>query len=128
VPLAPVSPVESRRISDVIAPTPDMLNNLTSPQRNELVHKENEIKDVDFKDEYSSCYNFEIDHSRFTENFFEYEQGQKDIIVRNRLKSHIQFWCDIGANPFILDTIKNGYKFLSFLCRQKVFLVITDLQ
>ncbi|XP_060589976.1 uncharacterized protein LOC132745167 [Ruditapes philippinarum] len=51
------------------------------------------FKDVDFKDEYSSYYNFEIDHSRFTENFFEYEQGQKDII---------RYACEVDGLPDVL--------------------------
>ena len=52
----------------------------------------------------------DFDHDRFTENYFEYEQGQKDIIVKNRLKNHIAFWKKIGASQFILDTISNGFK------------------
>ena len=52
----------------------------------------------------------DFDHDRFTENYFEYEQGQKDIIVKNRLRNHFRFWEKIGANQFILDTILHGYK------------------
>ena len=48
-----------------------------------------------FKDEYF-----------LTNNFYEYEQGQADIIVKDRLKSNIQFWRDIWANSYILDTIE----------------------
>ncbi|XP_014680270.1 PREDICTED: uncharacterized protein LOC106820250, partial [Priapulus caudatus] len=47
---------------------------------------------------------------RFTHNYFEYEQGQKDIIVKGRLKDNVLFWQDIGANSFVLDIIMNGYK------------------
>jgi len=32
------------------------------------------------------------------------------IIVKDRLQAHIQFWKDIGAYGFILDTISDGYK------------------
>ena len=58
----------------------------------------------DLKDEY--C--FDSDH--FTNDYYEYEQDQKHIIVRGRLKKNIQFWRDIRANVFVLDVIENGYK------------------
>ena len=67
-----------------------------------------ESPDFDIEDEYSLYTDF--DHDRFTENYFEYKQGQKDIIVKNRLKNHIAFWKKIGASQFILDTISNGFK------------------
>lgn len=66
--------------------------------------------DVDFKDEYFSSQVFDYDENRFTDNFTVYEQGFKEIIVKNRLRDHVEFWESIGANSFILDTIKNGYK------------------
>jgi hypothetical protein len=47
---------------------------------------------------------------RFTHNYFEYEEGQKEIIVKDRLKRNIDFWREIGANSFVLDTIMHGYK------------------
>ena len=65
---------------------------------------------TDIKDEYKSDDFLTFDESRFTCDYFIYEQGQKDIIVRKRLKEHIQFWKDIGANQFILDSIEYGYK------------------
>jgi hypothetical protein len=60
-------------------------------------------EDTDFsmKDEY--------DCSRFTHKYHEYEQGQMNIIVKGRLKSHIDFW-KIGCNDFILYIINEGYK------------------
>jgi hypothetical protein len=33
-----------------------------------------------------------------------------NIIVKGRLKSHIDFWKKIGCNDFILDIIDAGYK------------------
>ena len=60
-----------------------------------IIHEQEQDK---FKDEYF-----------LTNNFYEYEQGQADIIVKDRIKSNIQFWRDIGANSYILDTIENGY-------------------
>ena len=56
------------------------------------------------KDEY------EFDSELFTHDYYEYEQGQKHILVRGRLKPNINFWRDIGASDFILDAIVNGYK------------------
>ena len=52
----------------------------------------------------------EYDYDRFTHDYFEYEQGQKSILVKGRLKMHINFWRSIGASDFILDIIENGYK------------------
>ena len=52
-----------------------------------------------------------------TNIFYVYEQGQVDIIVKDRLKSNIQFWRDIGANSYILDTIEMvmSYRFIHCL-------------
>ncbi|VDI18252.1 Hypothetical predicted protein [Mytilus galloprovincialis] len=45
-----------------------------------------------------------------THDYFEYEQGQAKIIVKGRLKRHIDFWYSIGCYDFIIDTILHGYK------------------
>ena len=73
------------------------------------------IKDEYFhiSNSFSSEFNIDshdIDKHSFTENYFEYEQGESCILVKGRLKKHIQFWKDIGTNNFILDVIQNGYK------------------
>ena len=52
----------------------------------------------------------EYDYLRFTHEYYEYEQGQKNIIVRGRLKKHLPFWRSIGSSDFVLDTIEHGYK------------------
>lgn len=52
----------------------------------------------------------EYDYSRFTHDFYEYEQGQKNILVKDRLKKHLSFWREIGSNDFVIDVIQNGYK------------------
>jgi hypothetical protein len=54
------------------------------------------------KDEYF-VYNVEnsdnSDHiEKFTHDYFEYELGHANIIVKGRLKSNIQFWIEIGAS------------------------------
>ena len=52
----------------------------------------------------------EYDYKRFTHEYYEYEQSQKHIIVRGRLKKHLPFWRTIGSSDFVLDTIEHGYK------------------
>ncbi|XP_052074065.1 uncharacterized protein LOC127711950 [Mytilus californianus] len=47
-----------------------------------------------------------IDYN-LTNDCFEYELGQSDIIVKGRL--NIRLWIDIGAPKFIKDTIRDGY-------------------
>ena len=44
-----------------------------------------------------------------THDYYEYEQGQKDIFVKGRLRKKFEFWKNIGASKFILDTILYGY-------------------
>ena len=66
--------------------------------------------EFDIEDEYLFSLVNDFDHDRFTEDYFEYEHGQKDIIVKNRLRKPIDFWRDIGANQYILDSILYGYK------------------
>lgn len=37
-----------------------------------------------------------------THDYYEYEQGQAGIIVKDRLFKNIEFWKNIGASMFIL--------------------------
>lgn len=46
----------------------------------------------------------------FTDDYYEYEQGQADILVRGRLKENTRFWKIIGSSEFVLDVFDNGYK------------------
>ncbi|XP_072030100.1 LOW QUALITY PROTEIN: uncharacterized protein [Amphiura filiformis] len=46
----------------------------------------------------------------YVENYYDYEQGNDEPIVKGRLKAAIGFWKNIGANPVVLDIISNGYK------------------
>ena len=39
----------------------------------------------------------------------EVEQGSNSIVVKGRLKSHVEFWKLTGAFQFIINTISNGY-------------------
>ena len=62
------------------------------------------VKDKYFVDNVENSDN--SDHIEiFTHDYFEYEQGHANIIVKGRLKSNIQFWIDIGVFDFIIDTI-----------------------
>lgn len=111
-----VLPVEKQTTSDDTVPISTETTNLTSPRRSENVQitLENPTeKPDDFRDEYLSCSIFRsvnFDNDRFTDDYFVYEQGQKDIIVRHRLRDHIEFWRRIESSKFIVDTIINGYK------------------
>ena len=50
-----------------------------------------------------------FDISFYRQNLFEYEQGLAVPVVKGRLKAHFQFWVDIGAPPWVLETITSGY-------------------
>ena len=50
-----------------------------------------------------------FDISFYRQNLFEYEQGLAVPVVKGRLKAHFQFWVDIGAPPWVLETISSGY-------------------
>ena len=50
-----------------------------------------------------------FDISFYRQNLFEYEQGLVVPVVKGRLKAHFQFWVDIGAPPWVLETISPGY-------------------
>ena len=69
-----------------------------------------QIKDEYFENFTHSESDFTQD--MFTSDFYEYEQGQKDILVKGRLKQNIEFWKSIVSdkNDFIIDIILNGYK------------------
>ena len=76
-------------------------------------HQQRQTTDF-VKDEYSFNYSSsnlnDSELSNLTNDYYEYEQGEADIIVKGRLKKNIQFWIDIGAYDFIIDTIRDGYK------------------
>ena len=44
-----------------------------------------------------------------THDYYEYEQGQANINVKDRLRNHYSFWKSIGCYDYILDTILKGY-------------------
>ena len=44
----------------------------------------------------------------FANNYFEYEQGNSEPIVKGRLRASFQFWKDIGASSSVLNVIQIG--------------------
>jgi hypothetical protein len=72
---------------------------------------------VDLEDEYlcNDSENLMTDKIKFlTQDYFEYESGQKEIIVRGRLRQNLNFWKSITTNNFVIDTILQGYKISFF--------------
>ncbi|XP_033729279.1 uncharacterized protein LOC117318361 [Pecten maximus] len=57
-----------------------------------------------------------------TDDYFEYEQGEREIIVKGRLKSSIEFWKSFCRNQFVLDVIQYGYKIPFFSSPPKMYL------
>ena len=98
-----VLPVAGSTISGRTAPTSPL------GERPAECQLENDNQDcTGFEDEYTNS--FSIDNL-LTNDYYEYEQGQKDILVKGRLRQNIQFWKDtLQANDFIIDVIENGYK------------------
>ena len=43
-------------------------------------------------------------------SYREYEDGLGDVSVVKSLREHLSFWQNIGASPYIIDIIKNGFK------------------
>ena len=47
----------------------------------------------------------------YKQNLYEYEQGTAAAVVKGRLRAHLPFWVEIGAPPWVLETIRSGYVF-----------------
>ena len=45
----------------------------------------------------------------YKQNSYEYEQGTAAAVVKGRLRAHLLFWVEIGAPPWVLETIRSGY-------------------
>ena len=48
----------------------------------------------------------------YMDNYFDYEQGNSEPIVKGRLRASSQYWESIGASQFVLDIINQVYKLL----------------
>ena len=68
---------------------------------------------------------FDYDH-----NLFEYEQNSASPLLKGRLKTKLDYWHAIGANNFVIGTIKFGYRILGLLLVLRVglcFITISQL-
>ena len=45
----------------------------------------------------------------YKQNLYEYEQGTTAVVVKGRLRAHVPFWVEIGAPPWVIETIRSGY-------------------
>ena len=54
-------------------------------------------------------------------NLFEFEQNSALPVLKGRLRSCLSYWHAIGANSFVIDTIKFGYRipFISTRCHAR---------
>ena len=64
----------------------------------------------------SSLVDFDYDR-----NLFEFEQNSALPVLKGRLRSCLSYWHTIGANSFVIDTIKFGYRipFISTPCQAR---------
>jgi len=82
---------------------------------NSFVYNKNEKKIFYNSLEEKFCFNDPLDVNNCVVNSLEEENCvnislEDSDIVKGKLRKHIKKWEQIGANKFILDTIKNGYK------------------
>ena len=42
----------------------------------------------------------------YKQKVYEYEQGTAAVVVKRRLRAHLRFWVEIGAPPWVLETIR----------------------
>ena len=49
---------------------------------------------------------YRYDFDFYLTNYFEYEQGNSEPIVRGRMKANLNFWRDIGTPDDILRVIE----------------------
>ena len=69
--------------------------------------------ELDLEDKYNIA-SFDNDLI-LTNDYYEYEQGQKEIIVKRRLKIISTFWKTVlKANSSVIDTIEMGTRYPSF--------------
>ena len=65
----------------------------------------------------------------YDRNLFEFEQNSALPVLKGRLRSCLSYWHTIGANSFVIDTIKFGYRipFISTPCQARFCLAIRTL-
>lgn len=73
-------------------------------------------KQTDFiQDEYLFLDTFD-NKQYFTDDYHEYEQGQAQIIVKGRLKTHFVFWKSIGKYTCKKDSIVSRADYFNVIC------------
>ena len=85
---------------------------LRTCDKSQAISKEFEVPENVLSQEFGTLLAMEdksFDISFYRQNLFEYEQGLAVPVVKGRLKAHFQFWVDIGAPPWVLETISSGY-------------------
>ena len=57
----------------------------------------------------------------YDRHLFEFEQNSASPVLKGRLRSCLSYWHTIGANSFVIDTIKFGYQipFISPPCKAR---------
>ncbi len=68
------------------------------------------MKVLDISERQAESHRYKYDSYFYLENFFEYEQGDSEPIVRGRMKANIEFWKYISAPEEITDCIDQEYK------------------
>ena len=68
------------------------------------------VKMLDVSEQAAARKRYDYDSDFYLENFYEYEQGVSEPIVRGRMRANVQFWKDIGAPDDIIATISVGYR------------------
>ena len=68
---------------------------------------EEEFADLLSQDKYS----FDSEYEQcLSSRGFEYKQGSAPIVHKDRLRSKVDFWVNIGSSPWVLSIIRFGYR------------------
>ena len=110
-PIRPL-PVNSSASNFLGSLSSDVSEMLRTCDKSQATSKEFEVPENVLSQEFCTLLAMEgksFDFSFYRQNLFEYEQGLAVPVVKGRLKAHFQFWVDIGAPPWVLETISSGY-------------------
>ena len=66
---------------------------------------------------------YRYDFDFYLTNYFEYDQGNSEPIVRGRMKAKLNFWRNIGTPDDILRVIEFGYPIPHFSTPRPQFLI-----
>ena len=90
--MVPVSLVQQSHTSDTTACTPGSSRSLTSLPNSSHSSQNPVTTDIDLKDEYSLFTGiFAYSQDIFPDSYIEYEQGQKEILVKASWKINLRF-------------------------------------